>query len=54
MPMDFYQGVNMSNRLKLPLALIFASLLLSGCTPSPDNFPPPWASAVTTGETSSA
>jgi len=53
MPMDFYQGVNMSNRLKLPFALIFASLLLSGCTPSPDNFPPPWASAVTTGETSS-
>jgi hypothetical protein len=54
MRMDFYQGVNMSNPLKLPLALIFASLLLSGCAPSPDNFPPPWASAVTTDETSSA
>jgi hypothetical protein len=44
--MDFYQGVNMSNKLKLPLALIFASLLLGACTPVPDGFPPPLAIAV--------
>ncbi len=50
MCMDFYQGVNMSNNLKLPLALIFTSLLLGGCTPSPDDFPPILASVVTVTE----
>ncbi len=50
MRMDFYQGVNMSNTFKLPLALILASLLLGGCTPSPDDFPPILASVVTLTE----
>jgi len=45
--------MNMPNLLKRPLALILASLLLGGCTPSPDNFPPPWASAMTAGATAS-
>jgi hypothetical protein len=51
--MDFYQGVNMSNNLKLPVALVFASLLLGACTPVPDGFPPPLAIAVTADEASS-
>lgn len=54
MRMDFYQGVNMSNNLKLTLALVFASLLLGGCTPTPDGFPPPLATAMTADEASSA
>lgn len=52
--MDFYQGVNMSNNLKLRLALIFASLLLGGCTPSPDDFPPILANVVIVTEAPSA
>lgn len=37
---DSHQGMIMPNRLKLPLALIVASLLLSACTPPPDGLPP--------------
>ncbi|MGY2440763.1 hypothetical protein [Pseudomonas sp. SDO52101_S400] len=44
----------MSNNLKLHLALIFASLLLGGCTPSPDDFPPILASVVIVTEAPSA
>jgi hypothetical protein len=31
--------MNMSNTLKLPLALILATLLLSGCMPFPGDLP---------------
>ncbi|MCU7250181.1 hypothetical protein [Pseudomonas koreensis] len=37
----------MSNRLKLPFALIIASLLLGGCMQVPEDLPP--LSAATTG-----
>jgi hypothetical protein len=40
MRVDAHQGVNMSNRMKLPLALIFASLILGGCMRVPDDLPP--------------
>lgn len=44
----------MSNNLKLTLALVLTSLLLGGCTPGPDGFPPPLAIAVTEDGVSSA
>ncbi|MCU0073271.1 hypothetical protein N8H71_16885 [Pseudomonas koreensis] len=40
----------MSNRLKLPFALVIAALLLGGCSPFPGDIPP-LASAVTAGHT---
>jgi hypothetical protein len=42
----------MSNRLKLPLALILATLLLGGCMRVPDDLPP--LANVTTGPGTSA
>ncbi len=34
-----HKGMNMSNTLKLPLALIIANLLLGGCMPLPGEIP---------------
>jgi len=49
--MDFQQGMNMSNNVKRSLALIFASLILGGCSPTPDDFPPILACVVSHDET---
>lgn len=53
MTLDYHQGRHMSNRLKLPFALVIVALLLSGCTPFPGDLPP-LAGVVTASPTPTA